>query len=60
MKTITFALAATPVRAQTQPWPQKTVRFIVPLPPGVDVMDLPTVSGFPSIDIPADLRVSGR
>ena len=27
-------LAATPVRAQTQSWPQKTVRFIVPLPPG--------------------------
>ena len=27
-------LAATPALTQTQPWPQKIVRFIVPLPPG--------------------------
>ena len=33
---------------------------VVPLPPGVDVMDLPGPSGFDSIDIPADLRVPGR
>jgi tripartite-type tricarboxylate transporter receptor subunit TctC len=28
------AVACSPALAQSQPWPQKTVRFIVPLPPG--------------------------
>jgi len=29
-----LALVVTAATAQTQPWPQKTVRFIIPLPPG--------------------------
>jgi tripartite-type tricarboxylate transporter receptor subunit TctC len=32
--TICFASAVSFAQAQTQPWPQKAVRFIVPLPPG--------------------------
>ena len=31
---LVVAIATTPALAQTQAWPQKTVRFIVPLPPG--------------------------
>jgi tripartite-type tricarboxylate transporter receptor subunit TctC len=31
---LTLALVATPSVTQAQSWPQKTVRFIVPLPPG--------------------------
>jgi tripartite-type tricarboxylate transporter receptor subunit TctC len=29
-----FAVLATALQVQAQPWPQRTVRFIVPLPPG--------------------------
>ena len=32
---------------------------MVPLPPGVDLLDVPTFSGLESIDIPADLRTTG-
>jgi tripartite-type tricarboxylate transporter receptor subunit TctC len=32
-----FALTAAPALAQTQPWPQRSVRFIVPLGPGSGV-----------------------
>jgi tripartite-type tricarboxylate transporter receptor subunit TctC len=31
---LVVAIATPPALAQSQPWPQKTVRFIVPLPPG--------------------------
>ena len=31
---LAFCAAPAPTQAQSQPWPQKTVRFIVPLPPG--------------------------
>jgi len=32
---------------------------MVPIPPGVDLLDVPTFSGLESIDIPADLRTTG-
>src|SRR5437899_7528153 len=31
---LAFCATPAPTQAQAQPWPQKTVRFIVPLPPG--------------------------